>query len=287
MNLIVEDMAKKLVLERPRDYHKGQCGRIFVIAGSTGLTGAATLSAQAAMRAGAGIVTLACPQSLNNIFEIKLTEVMTVPVAEAEPGKIGRVALGDLLAREKDFDVILLGPGLGRHEETMMLVRDFISQAESQLVIDADGLFALRQQCDLLRSCKKVPVLTPHLGEMAALMGISVEKLREDIIGISCGAAKDYNAVFVVKSERTIVALPNGEYLATGVGNSGMATAGSGDVLAGTIAGVYKLAREGVFPQLGVYIHGRAGDIAFEKQGLGLIASDIVNNIGVVLKELE
>lgn len=284
--LIDESAAKGFMAKRAVTVHKGECGRILVVAGSTGLTGAAVLAAQAALRAGAGIVTLACAKSLNSIFEIKLTEVMTVPVDEAAPGIIGGNALGDLLEREKNYDVTLLGPGLGRHEATQELVRAFIEGAQSRLVLDADALYALRGQGGLLKKCSQVPVLTPHLGEMALLLGISVKELRRNIKEIANQAAREYNGIFVVKSEKTIVAFPTGEIMTTGVGNAGMATAGSGDVLAGTIAGAYKLAKTECFPQLGVYIHGRAGDLAFDKVRYGLIASDIMNNIGCVLAEL-
>ncbi len=284
--IIDEEAAKGFIVQRATDTHKGECGRILVVAGSTGLTGAAALASMAAIRAGAGIVSLACAQSLNHIFEIKLTEVMTISVAESEPGHIGKNSLPVLLEREKNFDVTLLGPGLGRQAETMELVREFILKADSQLILDADALYALRNQGELLRNCHRIPVLTPHLGEMATLLGISVEKLRYDVLGITQRAAGEFNAIFVVKSEKTIVVFPDGRSYATGVGNAGMATAGSGDVLAGTIAGAYKLAKKDTFPQLGVYLHGRAGDLAFEENGIGLIASDILNNIGRVLLEV-
>lgn len=284
--VINEAAAKGYMVKRHIDTHKGECGRILVIAGSTGLTGAAALAARAALRAGAGIVSLACAQSLNDIFEVKLTEVMTIPVAEAEPGHIGQAALEELLSREPTFDVTLLGPGLGRQAETMALVREFIVKAQSQLILDADALYALRGQGELLRNCRQVPVLTPHLGEMAALLEITVDELRQDIRGIAQRAAQDFHAIFVVKSEKTVVVFPDGESFVTGVGNPGMATAGSGDVLAGTIAGVYKMAKEGCFPQLGVYVHGRAGDMAFAEWGVGLIASDMADNVARVMKEL-
>lgn len=280
------ELVKGMMLPRPKDCHKGTCGRVLVIAGSTGLTGAAVMASQAALRAGAGIVSLACAESLNTIFEIKLTEVMTIPVVEAEKGCIGIGALAFLLEKATQYDVVVIGPGLGRHESTMELVREFVRQTETPLIIDADGLYAFRGQCHLLKDCRPVPVLTPHLGELAALLNISVKELLQDRCNIIEKTAEENNVILVAKSEETMVAYPDGRLYITTVGNPGMATAGSGDVLAGTIAGVYCQTRGKCAPLAGVYIHGRAGDMAYEKNGNGLIATDMIGNIGRVLLEL-
>lgn len=280
------ELAKGMMLPRPKDCHKGTCGRVLVIAGSIGLTGAAVMASQATLRAGAGIASLACAESLNTIFEIKLTEVMTIPVVEAEKGCIGIGALAFLLEKATQYDVVLIGPGLGRHESTMELVREFVRQTETPLIIDADGLYAFRGQCHLLKDCRHVPVLTPHLGELAALLNISVKELLQDRCNIIEKTAEENNVILVAKSEETTVAYPDGRLYITTVGNPGMATAGSGDVLAGTIAGVYCQTRGKCAPLVGVYIHGRAGDMAYEKNGNGLIATDMIGNIGRVLLEL-
>ena len=280
------ELVKGMMLPRPKDCHKGTCGRVLVIAGSTGLTGAAVMASQAALRAGAGIVSLACAESLNTIFEIKLTEVMTIPVVEAEKGCIGIGALAFLLEKATQYDVVVIGPGLGRHESTMELVREFVRQTETPLIIDADGLYAFRGQCHLLKDCRHVPVLTPHLGELAVLLNISVKELLQDRCNIIEKTAEENNVILVAKSEETMVAYPDGRLYITTVGNPGMATAGSGDVLAGTIAGVYCQTRGKCAPLAGVYIHGRAGDMAYEKNGNGLIATDMIGNIGRVLLEL-
>lgn len=280
------ELAKGMMLPRPKDCHKGTCGRVLVIAGSIGLTGAAVMASQATLRAGAGIASLACAESLNTIFEIKLTEVMTIPVVEAEKGHIGIGALAFLLEKATQYDVVLIGPGLGRHESTMELVREFVRQTETPLIIDADGLYAFRGQCHLLKACHHVPILTPHLGELAALLNISVKELLQDRCNIIEKAAEENNVILVAKSEETMVAYPDGRLYITTVGNPGMATAGSGDVLAGTIAGVYCQTRGKCAPLAGVYIHGRAGDMAYEKNGNGLIATDMIGNTGGVLLEL-
>ncbi|WP_407396531.1 NAD(P)H-hydrate dehydratase [Anaerovibrio sp.] len=283
---IDQELVKGIMLPRPKACHKGSCGRVLVIAGSTGLTGAAVMASQAALRAGAGIVSLACAESLNTIFEIKLTETMTIPVVEGEKGYIGIDALDFLLEKASQYDVVLIGPGLGRHESTMELVREFVRHTETPLIVDADGIYAFRGQCHLLNECRNVPVLTPHLGELAALLNISVKELQQGRNQLIEKTAENNNVILVAKSEETTVAYPDGSMYITTVGNPGMATAGSGDVLAGTIAGVYCQTREKYAPLAGVYIHGRAGDLAYEENGNGLIATDIIGNIGRVLLEL-
>lgn len=285
--LLDADAARALLPARPRSAHKGSCGRILVIAGSRGMMGAATLASRAALRAGAGIVTLAVPESLHDVMEGKLTEVMTVPLPESAPGTIaGDAALEKLLQLAPDYDAVLLGPGLGRSYETGELVRAFMQQAKQPVVLDADGIYAYTGQADALTACENVPVLTPHLGEMARLLGVSVGELREDLIGITRDAAKEYQAVFVVKSESTIVVYPDGDVYFTMTGNPGMATAGCGDVLAGTIAGLMKQTEPAAAPLLGVWLHGRAGDLAYAALGDGLLASDVLEHLPAARKAL-
>jgi len=165
-------------------------------------------------------------------------------------------------------------------------VRAFLKQAKHPVVLDADGIYAYTGQADALAACGNVPILTPHLGEMARLLGIKVEELREDLIGIARDAAKEYQAVFVLKSESTIVVYPDGDAYFTTTGNPGMATAGCGDVLAGTIAGLMKQTEAAAAPLLGVWLHGKAGDLAYAELGDGLIASDVLGNLPTARKTL-
>lgn len=275
-SLLDDALAKELLPVRERAAHKGSCGRILVIAGSKEMTGAALLSATAALRAGAGIVTLAMPQSVHDVLASKLTEVMTHPVPETPEGILGgEAALTDLLSLAEKYDVVLIGPGLGRAAETMELVRNFAARAACPLVLDADAIHAFNGQPDALTGLKQVPVLTPHLGEMAAFLGVTVPELRESLLPIVREAAAEYQSVFVVKSECTMIVYPDGDAFFTTKGNAGMATAGSGDVLAGTIAGLMKQMESGLAPLLGVYLHGFAGDLAAKEKGDALIASDI------------
>mgnify|MGYP004451383175 FL=1 len=285
--LIDDMMAAALFPKRPCAVHKGTCGRILVIAGSRGMTGAAALAAASALRAGAGLVTLAVPESLHDIMEVKLTEVMTKGIPDAGSGFLaGEEALQALLELSKDYDAVLIGPGLGRASATQELVRKFASEVKIPLIMDADAIFAFTSQPDLLGKLPQIPVLTPHLGEMARLLGVSVVELRGALVEIAREAAKEYQSILVIKSECTLVAYPDGDVFFTSKGNAGMATAGSGDVLAGTIAGVMKQTDGGLAPLLGVYLHGLAGDLAFAAKGEGLIAGDICENLQQAIQNL-
>lgn len=284
--LVDKEMAKTLLIPRAMDVHKGTCGRILVIGGSTGMTGAPSMTSMAALRSGAGIVTLAAAESLNDILEVKLTEVMTLPMPECEKGVLGLEALDKLLEVSRDYHMAVIGPGIGRHEETQKMVREFVKKAEIPLLIDADALYAFRGQGELLADCKYIPILTPHLGELATLLGKTVGELRENLLEITREVAEEFNAVIVAKSECTIAVYPDGQAYAATTGNSSMATAGCGDVLAGTIGGLYKQTVEGMAPLAGLYIHSRAGDLADDDLGHGLVATDIIERIPLAIKEL-
>lgn len=274
--LLDRELVRAAIKPRSMDAHKGNCGRILVIAGSTGLTGAAAMASQAVLRAGAGIATLAIPDSLHDLMEVKLTEVMTVPVSEAEPGIVGMNALPELLKLSEGYDAVLIGPGLGRHEETMELVHHLAKEISCPLVLDADAIFAFTGEKEKLSECIHTPILTPHLGEMARLVGVKISELRSNLVSFARDAARDCNAIFVVKSECTIIAYPDGRVFFNSAGNPGMATAGCGDVLAGTIAGLTKQVEAESSPLVGTYLHSLAGDFAAEEYGNGLIATDII-----------
>ena len=287
--LLDDEAAKALLPERPLDAHKGMCGRILVIAGSRGMTGAAYLASLAALKAGAGIVTLAVPESLHDLMEMKTTEVMTVPVPETKPQSGimgGDKALGTLLELTGSYDAVLMGPGLGRAPETGELVRKIAAFLEKPMVLDADAIYAFRGHLKELARCKQVPVLTPHLGELAGLLGIELPELRENLIQRVRNAAADLQCLIVAKSECTLAAYPQGEVFFTSKGNPGMATAGCGDVLAGTIAGLMEQTESGLAPILGVYLHGLAGDLAASKFGEGLTASDVLAEVPHALVRL-
>ena len=286
-SLITREAAARLLPARARDVHKGTCGRLLVLAGGLGMTGAAALAAEAVLRVGAGLVTLAVPELLYPVLAAKLTEVMVVPVSDDGMGYFaGDKALAEALALAGNADAVLIGPGIGRAEGTSEFVRLFAADVKAPLVMDADAIGAFRGHLDALHALPQVPVLTPHLGEFAGLLGKTVEEVEIDLLGIAREAAQAHQAVFVVKSACTIVVYPDGDAFFTTCGNAGMATAGAGDVLAGTVAGLMRQMESGMTPIVGVYVHGRAGDIAYEHCGNGLVAGDILELLPQALKEL-
>lgn len=273
------------ITPRDPDSHKGDYGRVFVIAGSIGMTGAAYLCSKAALRAGAGLVTLGIPEGLNPIMEVKLTCVMTFPLPQTRSGTLARAAKEKILEFSKGFDVIVIGPGLSQHPDTKALIADLLPEINLPIVIDADGLNAIVGRFDLLNDAKNDVVLTPHPGELARLMNLksSVEiqdnriKIAREFINVIRQNGEN-DIVLVLKGNKTIVINHNNIYINT-TGNPGMASAGSGDVLSGVVG---SLIGQG-FPafraaQLGVYIHGLAGDLAAREKGeISMIATDIID----------
>lgn len=285
---IDEYFVKQHLHKRADDLYKSACGKVLTIAGSTGLTGAACLASQAVLRIGAGISTLVSAESLYDILSMKNLEVMVKPLPEILPGVIGNSSLDTITNLANDFDVVLIGPGLGRNDETCQMIRTLACNIDKPLVLDADAIYAFSQAPDELKNIKQMPILTPHLGEFATLLHITVEDLKNNLWDIACKAANYFNAIFVIKSEKTLVAYPDGNIFVTTVGNSGMATAGSGDVLAGTIAGLLAEKAAGhLAAPIGVYIHGLAGDLASENGQAGLIAGDILNNLPLARKHID
>lgn len=286
-SLITRDAAAKLLPARARDAHKGTCGRILVLAGSLGMTGAAALAAEAALRIGAGLVTLAVPERIYPVLAAKMTEVMVIPIPDEGNGCFGGMqALQEAAALAAYADAVLIGPGIGRAPETGEFVRLFASEVKAPLVMDADAVHAFRGHLDALRDLPQVPILTPHVGEFAGLLGRESSTVQDNLLHTAREAARSHQAVFVVKSACTIVVYPDGDAFFTTCGNAGMATAGAGDVLAGAIVGLMRQMESGMTPLVGVYVHGRAGDLAYERSGNGLMAGDILAELPQALKEL-
>ena len=282
-----DELARTFLPTRAMDAYKGSCGCVLVVAGSRGMTGAAAMASEAVLRAGAGIATLASGESLADVFAMKLTEVMTSPLPEIRPGVLGETAMDVLTGLLPRFDTVLMGPGLGRAPETGVLVRRFAARVKVPLVLDADALYAFQGHTEELRHIEAPLVLTPHLGEMAALLGIKVPQLRSQLLAHCRKAASEWKVVLVVKSECTVVVFPDGRVYFTSKGNPGMATAGAGDVLAGAIAGLMREAGEENAPLLGVYLHGLAGDLAMKAKAEGLLAGDILALLPEACRALE
>lgn len=266
--------------------HKGSCGRVIIAGGSRGLTGAAYLSSMASLRTGAGLVTVCVPQSVHPIMEVKTTEAMTVPLADTEVGTLSAAAKDELLARANQGDVLVMGPGLGRCEETADLVEAVIREAEVPLVLDADALYAIASRAEILLEAKALPILTPHPGELARLLHISIREVNAGRIEIAKHASQVLNSIIVLKGARTVVAYPDGEVYVNVCGNEGMATGGMGDVLSGVIGA---LVAQGLSAHeaavSGVYLHAMAGDIAAQSGKIGLIAGDVAQALRLAIEE--
>jgi len=286
--IITEEFVRKSLNIRDRDSHKGDYGKANVVAGSSGLTGAAILTCKAALRSGLGLLRLYIPESLNTIITLSVPETVTVPLQEMRKGVIGINHINRIIDDSNSGNVLTIGPGCGNTSELSEMIRRSIIDVKVPLVIDADGLNALSKNVKWLLDREGDTVLTPHPGEMSRLTGYSTEEINRDPINIAKKFAMDWKVVMVLKGSRTVIASPKGEVFININGNPGMATAGSGDVLTGIITGfiaqgidVYKSAI------LGVYLHGMAGDLMVEKRGEhGLLAGDIVEGLAYALKHM-
>lgn len=272
--LINKEYVNTLIVERKKDIHKGDCGRVLVIAGTKGMMGAAVLSATGAMRAGAGLVKVALEEALFPIVQIGIPEAICISRnSDINP---------------EEFQAIVIGPGLG-DDDNDRLIEKILKNYEGTIVFDADGLKALSKVKHLLEKTKCSLILTPHPGEAGRLLGVSSKEINKNRNSSAREIAIIYNAVVVLKGKDTVVATPDGATYINTTGNPGMATAGSGDVLAGIIAA---FAGQGLAPidsaACGVFIHGLAGDLGAKHYGeYGLIASDIVLNVGIAIKSMK
>ncbi len=269
---------KKFIPGRPPYGHKGIFGRVLILAGSPGMTGAAALSSLSALRTGAGLVYLGIPESLNHILEQKATEVVTIPLPETSKNTISPSAIG-VLEKYPKPDVVVIGPGMGIHEETGEFIIKVMDKTDVPILIDADGLNNLKEK-DIVGVKKKHLILTPHPGELSRLIGTRTEDINRNRIDIAISLSKKWRVTLVLKGAPTVIASNDRCYVNT-TGSSALATAGSGDVLTGIIAGLCAQGMETFSASaLGVYIHGLSGDIsAREKTEYGVIAGDVMENI--------
>lgn len=275
-------LSKLIIPKRPKDANKGTFGKVLVIAGSKNYPGAAYLACAACYRVGTGLVTLATISIVQNIVCKKLPEVTFIILSE-ENGVIGELALDQLFPKIMEYDVILVGPGLDRKEQTVKFIHQLFRMGigELKFVIDGDGLNALSQieEWDkLLENYGNSAVLTPHPGEMARLTGLSIENIQKDRKNTAQEWASKWGQVVVLKGANSVVAQSIGGVVVTPFANPALATAGTGDVLAGCIAG---LLAQGLTPYdaawTGVYIHGLAGEMVKETVGsAGALASDLL-----------
>ncbi len=277
--------------KRPSNGYKGTFGYLYVLAGSVGLTGSASLTSESALRTGCGMVRLGCPSSLNDIFEVKLTEVMTSPLPEVRKKRcLALRGLGEIRKDIRDWaDAVALGPGLGTHFETKELIRRLVPSLKLPTVIDADAINNLAGADEVFQQIDFPCVLTPHPGELSRLMGKPIDELTKDRFTTLREATKRFGVVIVFKGSPMLIGEPSGRIYVSPVGNSGMGTAGAGDVLTGIIGSLLAQGMD-AFPAAicGTYILGAAGDFALTMYGnRGLIAGDIKESIPDVLMDFE
>jgi NAD(P)H-hydrate epimerase len=270
---------------RPEDSNKGMFGEVLVIGGSRGMSGAAILCASAALRGGAGLVRLAVPEELLVIAACSNPCYLTVPLPQDGNGRIATRAAATILELAKAADVIAVGPGLGRGEALTSLVIQLLAEVQKPVVLDADGLNALEGRTEALNKHTGPLVLTPHPGEFARLSGANVKTIQDHREEFAVPFAAEHRVILVLKGHGTIVTDGRRIYI-NATGNAGMATGGTGDVLTGLIAA---LLGQGIdaftAAQLGVHVHGLAGDLARDDLGeMSLIASDLIDYLPTALR---
>ena len=285
--VLTREWARDLVVPRPDDIHKGDCGRVLIVAGSTGKTGAAGLAALGALRSGAGLVTVATPRSCQPVVGALMPEFMTLGLEDTGDGAVAAEAAETVLAER--CDVLAVGPGLGQGTGARALVRALVERASVPLVLDADGLNAFADDAKgLAGRAGRDLIITPHLGEMARLVGTTIERVRTHRVEVARELATSRALYVVLKGARTVVATPDGAVLINMTGNPGMATGGTGDVLTGVVAAwLAQLLDAEAACGLGVFLHGLAGDLAAAEYGeVALIASDLADHLGAAVLNL-
>jgi NAD(P)H-hydrate epimerase len=289
LEVVEEPQAASLLPEREPAAHKGDFGRVLVVAGSVGMAGAAALVARSAQRIGAGLVTVAAPGAVRPEVAVLSPETLTASLASSEAGSLGVGAAEGALELASAADVLALGPGVGNDPVTAGQVREIVAGCDRPLVLDADGLNAYGpDHADRLEGGERPLVLTPHPGEMAGLLGSSTAEVQADRLEAVRRCADRHGATVVLKGHRSLVAVPGGRAWVNPTGNQGMATGGSGDVLTGMIAGLMAQGLPALEAALlGVFAHGLAGDLAAETGcEAALVAGDLIEALPAVLDRL-
>ena len=283
-NVLIDDKFKRMMPKRDSNSHKGDYGRIAILGGSEGMSGSVYLSSLAALRSGAGLVYIICPESISTILQIKCNEQIILPV-NSHNFTFNGLDLDDVYRHLEGKDILAIGPGMGSDKSLNLFISSILNKFSGKIIIDADGLNAVSLNTHILHNNKNI-VLTPHLKEFERLIGLPISTINENRSYYAKKFAKKYKVILVLKSENTIVTDGDRVYI-NEIGNPGMATAGSGDVLTGIISTF--LHRLDLYDAscLGVYIHSLAGDIASKKLSEdSLTASDIINNLYEAIKLL-
>jgi ADP-dependent NAD(P)H-hydrate dehydratase / NAD(P)H-hydrate epimerase len=291
LNVITPRDFAALVAPRPAESNKGLYGHVLVIGGSLGKAGAAAMAGMSALRAGAGLSTIATPKSILPTVAGFHPEVMTEPLPQTDAGSIAASAAERIHELSKGKSVLAIGPGISRIEETSGLVRDLVQKGKIPIVLDADGLNAFEGQAEKLNGKGRILVITPHPGEMARLAGCSIPDVQKDRLGVARKFAREHELIVVLKGNRTLVVQPDGEAWINTTGNPGMSTGGTGDILTGMVAAMIaqtmhaRNAAEISYSALkavcaAVHLHGLAGDVMRESVGEhSMVATDLLRGL--------
>lgn len=282
---ITKSLVGDILPCRKKESHKGTFGKIGVVAGSMGMTGACYLASLSALRSGSGLVYNIVPKSIAHILEIKLTETITRKTEDLNKGYFSIAGLPDIKKALEDVEVVLLGPGVGVDKERMQVIKAIMEHTRKPMILDADGINCLKDDPELLKKREGTTIITPHPGELATLLGVHTSDIQADRVKYATEVSKKFGVITVLKGNETIVCDDEGKVYVNPTGNPGMATAGSGDVLAGIIASLLGQ-KVGAFRAAlaGVYLHGLAGDYAaLEKGEYSLIAGDILEQLPLAI----
>ncbi len=279
--------VRKMIPERAPEFNKGSCGKIAVITGSTGMAGSGCLASKASLRTGSGLVYIGAPKSMLDIYQSVVPEAVGVGLVEYN-GVLGQNSIEGILKLIKKCDVAVIGPGLSSNEYIYYIISNLADKIDIPIVLDADALNVIAKDTSLFSKFGNKVVITPHPGEMARLTGLDVNYIQENRLEVARKYAKLWGVTLVLKGARTIIADSRGRVHINPTGNSGMATAGSGDSLTGIIASLMGQGADGVEAAVaGVFLHGLAGDYAAGQRGeYGLTAMDIVESIPEAIREV-
>jgi NAD(P)H-hydrate epimerase len=289
LELVERETILPYFVRRRKDTHKGTYGHLFILSGSFGKTGAAIMAGKAALKMGAGLVTLGVPESCLPIIARSMIELMTEPLPETSARTLSAEALDRVMNLLQGKNTLLIGPGISTHPSTAELVLSLLPKLDLPAVIDADALNILAMKPEIIKSLPKPVVLTPHPGEFARLLKLSIRDVLEKRLELAPQFAQENSAYLVLKGYRTLIATPEGDVFVNPTGNPGMATAGSGDVLSGMIASMLIQEKKPLEAILAaVYVHGLSGDIGAEKLGeKALTAGDIIRYLPPAIKLLQ
>ncbi|MDA0986838.1 MAG: NAD(P)H-hydrate dehydratase [Bacteroidetes bacterium] len=283
--LIDKNDIKKALPKRSKTSNKYTVGKVFALCGSRGLTGAAILASSSSMRAGAGAVILGIPETEYKIVARRILEVMPQSLFSTTEGSLSLKSLNKIIEKLKWCDALLIGPGSSKNIETIKLIQQILKINTKPVIIDADAIFAIRNKKFIL---KRNSILTPHFGEFKTLLGNKIDFENKNIIELGKKFAKKYSVILVLKGKPTYIFNSNGKVFINPIGNEGMATAGSGDVLSGIIAAFLSQGSKPINAAInGVYVHSLSGDISSKQKSVyGVIASDLIKNLPEAIKNV-